>query len=150
MNRALVLLLIPILLLGACNDEKSPTKPEPEPHDYAGVFFIEYSLESSDCSFPMPPHETIITISITGNDITFGGTTGTWDEDLKRGYGTSTRTCIPIPTPPGCTSCFTYSFDITYSSTDRFEGTFDIVYDHSPECSADDCTAEYTITGERN
>jgi hypothetical protein len=75
---------------------------------------------------------------------------GTWDGEESQGSGTSPWSCQTPGPPPGCEPCEKITFDITFTDTDNFQGTFlvDAIFDW--DCGQSLCIAQYAATGVRS
>jgi hypothetical protein len=151
MKRLLIVVAATVLLAASCNDDDPAApnpNPEPEASPYSGTFNVTFDLQQSDCQFP-PPLDQLRNITVSEDDFDWGGMKGTWDEDEKRGYGTSAETCIPIPQPAGCVGCYVVQFDVTFANPDSFYGEVIVPYDYNDVCNATDCSSTYDVTGTR-
>jgi hypothetical protein len=138
-----------LLCAFGCEDgKKNPAEPGNGQSDYSGAFMVDYTLMVSTCTGPMPPLDDDVSIVVEDDSIWFGSIPGGWAEEGTRGMGTSEQTCVPI-VPPDCNGCFTRTFDLTYSSPDTFQGTFDIDFTYTAACGSSDCTTRYSIIGTR-
>jgi len=149
MKKLLIVAALTVMLAASCNeDDPAAPTPKPEPSPYSGTFNVDFTLKQSDCQFP-PPLDQLRTITVNEDEFDWAGMKGTWDEDEKRGYGTSAQTCIPIPPPTGCVGCWVVEYDVTFATQDSFYGVVNVPYTYSAECQATDCSSSYDVTGVR-
>lgn len=149
MRKLIIIIALAVGLAASCNDD-DPAAPtsQPKPSIYNGTFDVDFQLKESDCQHP-PPLDQLRSITVDGDDFEWGGMDGTWDEEAKRGYGTSAEYCIPIPSPAGCVGCWVVEFDVTFATPDSFYGGVTVPYEYTPECQASDCSSSYDVTGVR-
>jgi len=148
MKKLIIVVALTALLAASCNEDDPAAPTTPKAHPYTGTFSVDFVLTQSDCRFP-PPLDALESITVNEDDFNWGGIDGTWDEDEKRGYGTSARRCVLIPPPDGCKGCWVIEFEFTFASPDSFYGEITVPYDYSDECDATDCSSVFDVTGVR-
>lgn len=155
MKRVLFLFLVFVFI--SCTESTSPPAPPDKKkpvEPYNGYFAISAEIDSFDCSsqpnlMEVPQH---VTITINGDSITIddgGGkpAKGSWDASGRHAIAATEETCVPVTTK--CSGCFAGHFDITFSDSTSFTGTYWIVFRYVGDCSDADCTDYFSITGTR-